>query len=163
MEENLLRFVRKAGSLDCRPTLCKLRRSVGPHQHFSVYQGELCVRLVGCKAGNEDRSINSLCKQHLQDLQSPIWEHSPPWWGAGEKQKKPNRKCNEGRWKQINKERNIWFEVLPLKSWEPPGHPFQKVIWGITAGLALRCNCPRFQPPRDLEFQGLCKEFSLAM
>ena len=42
-----------------------------------------------------------------------------------------------------------------------PGHSLQKVIWGITAGLALRCNCPRFQPHRGLEFQGLCKEFSL--
>lgn len=37
-----------------------------------VFAKEGCVRLIGSKPGNEDGGINSLCKQHLQGLQSPI-------------------------------------------------------------------------------------------
>lgn len=39
--------------------ICKLRNSVGPLQYFSVYQGGLCVRLVGRKTGNEDRALTA--------------------------------------------------------------------------------------------------------
>lgn len=140
--------------------ICKLRNSVGPLRYFSVYQGGLCVPPVGSKTGNEDRGINSLCKQHLQGLQSPIWGCSPPGW-----KKKRRGKSQTGNAVKGDESRSIKRETFGLWSLAfkimgiPPPH--QIVIWGITAGLTLRCNHPRFQLHRGWKFQGLCKESSL--
>lgn len=113
------------GSLPCQPrakagafrppssAICKLRNSVGPRQYFSVYQGGLCVRLVGSETGNEDWDINSLCKQHLQGLQSPIWGCSPPGW---EKKKKRRGKSQTGNAMKGDESRSIKRATFGLKS-----------------------------------------------
>ena len=76
--------------------LCKLRSSVGPHQHFSVYQGGLCVRLVGGKTGNEDRALIAFVNSTSKTFNHQFESIHHPGGGRGRSRKSQTGNAMKG-------------------------------------------------------------------